>query len=297
MSTPRPRTVIATLLLVQVLFGLHYPLIKPAFDVGLDPGAWAAVRVVCATILLWGTARWWGCPFPRVRRDWLGLAGVAVLGVVINQICFSVGLSFTTPGQSALINVTIPVTALLFAWLLRFERPDLMRGVGVAVAAGGVALMLTGRIDADWRTGNILTLINALSFGCFLVVSRPLYRRVHPYAGTAVIFGFGTIGIVAAVGWRVPMVDWMALPWWAWGAMAYAILGATVGSYALNAFALRHADSSVVGFFIFLQPLIATLISALIGDEPLDRRFAMAAGLVALGVALVVRRSRGARPV
>ena len=146
-----------------------------------------------------------------------GLAGVALLGVVINQICFAVGLSYTTPGYSALINVTIPVTALVFAWVLRFERPDLMRGCGVAVAAGGLALMLTAQLQADWRTGNLITFVNALSFGCFLVVSRPLYRRVHPYAGTAVIFAFGSLGIVAAVGWRIPMVDWLALPWWVWG--------------------------------------------------------------------------------
>ena len=67
---------------MQVLFGLHYPLIKPAFSAGLDPGAWAAVRVVCATVLLFlGTARWFACPFPRERRDLWGLAGVALLGV------------------------------------------------------------------------------------------------------------------------------------------------------------------------------------------------------------------------
>ena len=147
-----------------------------------------------------------------------------------------------------------------------------------------------GQLQADWRTGNLITFVNALSFGCFLVVSRPLYRRVHPYAGTAVIFAFGTLGIVATVGWRIPTVDWLALPWWAWAAMAYGILGATVGTYALNAFALRHADVSVVGFFIFLQPLIATAVSALAGNERLDWRFALAAMLVAIGVVIVLRR-------
>ena len=295
-APPRRGTVIAALLAVQVLFGLHYPLIKPAFAAGLDPGAWAAVRVVCATVIFLCTARWFACPFPRARRDLWGLASVALLGVVINQICFAVGLSYTTPGYSALINVTIPVTALVFAWVLRFERPDLMRGCGVAVAAGGLALMLTGQLEADWQTGNLFTFVNALSFGGFLVMSRSLYRRIHPYAGTAVIFTFGTLGIVAAVGWRIPMVDWLALPWWVWGAMAYTILGATVGTYALNAFALRHADSSVVGFFIFLQPLIATAVSALAGNERLDWRFALAAMLVASGVVIVLRRPATVTP-
>ena len=95
------------------------------------------------------------------------------------------------------------------------------------------------------------------------------------------------------VGWRIPSVDWLALPWWAWGAMAYTVLGATVGAYALNAFALRHTDSSVVGFFVFLQPLIATAVSALSGGERINWRFATASALVVVGVALVLRRTRG----
>lgn len=225
---------------MQVLFGLHYPIMKPAFAAGLDPGAWAAVRAACATVILLASARWSRCPFPRARRDLWGLAGAAVLGVVVSQLSFVVGLSLTTPGYSSLINITIPVPALVSAWLLRFERPDLARGCGVAVAASGLGLMLTGQLDAEWRTGNAITFVNALSFGGFLVVSRPVYRRVHPYAGTAVLFAFGTLGLVATVGWRIPTVDWLALSGWVWGAMVYAIVGATVGTYALNGFALRH---------------------------------------------------------
>ncbi len=291
-GTPSQRTVVGALLIAQILFGLHYPLIKSAFSAGLDPGAWAAVRAVCATGILLVTARLFRCPFPDARRDLWGLAGAAVLGVVVNQLSFSIGLSFTTPGYSALINITIPVTALTFAWLLGFERPNLARACGVAVAAGGLAVMLTGELEADWRTGNAITLVNALSFGCFLVVSRPLYQRIHPYSGTAVLFAFGTLGILAVAGWRIPGMDWLALPWWAWGAMAYTVLGATVGAYALNAYALRHTDSSIVSFFIFLQPLIATAVSALSGGERLDRRFALASALVAVGVVLVLRRAR-----
>ena len=290
LTAPPPRgVVISALLAVQVLFGLHYPIMKPAFAAGLDPGAWAAVRAACATVILLASARWSRCPFPRARRDLWGLAGAAVLGVVVNQLSFVVGLSLTTPGYSSLINITIPVTALVFAWLLRFERPDLARGCGVAVAASGLGLMLTGQLDAEWRTGNAITFVNALSFGGFLVVSRPVYRRVHPYAGTAVLFAFGTLGLVATVGWRIPTVDWLALPGWVWGAMVYAIVGATVGTYALNGFALRYVDSSIVGFFIFLQPIIATAVSALWGGERLDWRFAVAAILVAFGVGLVLR--------
>jgi drug/metabolite transporter (DMT)-like permease len=201
-----------------------------------------------------------------------------------------VGLAHTTPGFSALINVTIPVTALVCAWLVRAERFDAVRGLGVAAAAGGVVLLVTGRLDADWKLGNLLTLVNACSFGCFLVLSRPVYRRLHPYGATAALFLCGAVMIGAAFGWRIPRVAWGALPGWAWGAMAYTVVGATVLTYALNAFALRHADASVVGFFIFLQPLIAAGVSAAAGGEALGWRFAAAGALVAVGVGVVLRR-------
>lgn len=287
---PHRVRVMMALLAVQILFGLHYPVIKPAFDAGLDPGAWAAVRAISATIILLSSARWFRLPFPRGVYNLKRLAGAAVLGVVINQISFVTGLSLTTPGYSSLINITIPVTTLACAWLFGFEKPSLSRGCGIAVAAIGLCFMLTGQLRPEWRTGNVLTLINALSFGCFLVVSRPLYQRVHPYAGTAVLFSFGTLGILLLVGWRIPLVDWFALPGWVWGAMAYTIVGATVGSYALTAFTLRYVESSIVGFFIFLQPIIATSVSALAGSEPLNGRFLVAALFVASGVTLVLRR-------
>jgi drug/metabolite transporter (DMT)-like permease len=295
---PRPGLVIGALLAVQFLFGLQYVVIKIALDEGLDPLEWAAVRAVCATVLLVATARAFRCPFPTDRDTVWRLAGCAVLGMVINQVCFVIGLAYTTPGQSALINVSIPVTALVFAWILRTERPDLARSIGVAAAAGGLTLMLSGGLQDDWRTGNWFTFANALSFGLFLVVSRGVYRRIHPYAGTAVLFVFGTIGICAIAaagwlaGWWTPDTPWTTLSASAWAAMIYTVLGATVGTYALNAFALRRADSSIVGFFIFLQPLIATTLSWLRGGEQPGWRFWVAAALVGVGVFVVLGRAR-----
>ncbi|MBM63164.1 MAG: hypothetical protein CL484_09475 [Acidobacteria bacterium] len=287
---PRRNLSIVALLGVQILFGLHYPIIKPAFDAGLDPGAWAAVRAICATFILLSSAYLLRLPFPNTFRDLKTLAALATLGVVVNQISFVFGLSLTTPGYSSLINLTIPVTTLVCAWLFRFERPSLVRGCGIILAAIGLGFMLTGPLKPEWQTGNLFTLVNALSFGCFLVMSRPLYQRIHPYSATAVLFGFGTIGTLLLVGWRIPLVDWLTLPGWVWAAMAYTIIGATVATYSLTAFTLRHMESSIVGFFIFFQPIIATGVSALTGTEPLNSKFFMASLFVIAGVILVLRR-------
>ncbi len=308
MSTPAPSrgVVIGALLLVQLFFGLHYVIIKRwSFDYGLDALTWAPMRAVAAAALLCITARAARCPFPRDPKLLKHLAGAAILGIVINQICFVAGLERTTAGYSSLINITIPVSALVVAWLLRAERFDPLRGLGVLIAGTGVIVMVVGGpgINAQWQTGNFLTVINAISYGTFLVVSRNAFRQMHPYAGTAVLFVFGAAGIVLsmsvawAMGWWAPQTDFSMLPAKAWWGMAYALVPATVGAYALNAFALRWADSSVVGFFILLQPLIATSYEAMTGNAVLDWRFALAAALVGTGVVVVLRRpGRSAAP-
>jgi drug/metabolite transporter (DMT)-like permease len=295
---PSRAVVIGALLLVQLFFGLHYVIIKRwSFDHGLDALTWAPIRAVFAAVLLCITARAFRCPFPRDPKLLKHLAGAAVLGIVINQICFVAGLARTTAGYSSLINITIPVSALVVAWLLRQERFDPLRGLGVCIAGSGLAIMVVGGpgLKAEWQLGNFLTAINAVSYGSYLVVSRNAFRQMHPYAGTAVLFVFGAAGIVAsmciawAVGWWAPQTDFSALPAQAWWGMLYALGPATIGAYALNAFALRWADSSVVGFFILMQPLIATSYEAAAGHSELTGHFALAAALVGTGVVVVLR--------
>jgi len=248
-------------------------------------------------VLLCISARAFKCPFPKDPKLLLHLAGAAVLGVVVNQICFVAGLERTTAGYSALTNITIPVSALVAAWLLRQERFDALRGLGVLIAGAGLTVMVAGGpgLKAEWQLGNFLTAINAVSYGSYLVVSRNAFRRMHPYSGTAVLFVFGAIGIVLSMGvawtagWWSPQTDLHTLPAEAWWGMVYALGPATIGAYALNAFALRWADSSVVGFFILLQPLIATSYEAAAGHTELTGHFALAAALVGTGVVVVLR--------
>ena len=64
----------------------------------------------------------------------------------------------------------------------------------------------------------------------------------------------------------------------------FAIVGATVITYFLNNWALRHTHSSQVALYIYLQPVIATGASMVVTDERPDLRFCVAATLACAGV-------------
>lgn len=280
-----------SLLAVSVCFGLHYfwgKKLLGALPQASWPLAWAAIRVAAAGIILGAVAlaagRW------RVpARDLPKLAGLACLGVVFNQVFFVIGLRDTTPTQSALVNTSIPVVTLLLACLLRHEKLGWRKALGIALALAGVGTLLLPRAHAEgaaWQRGNALVFANAVSFSLFLALSRPLMKRTDAVAATAWLFAFGAVFTNLAM-----LPFWKGLPLRAvapgiWGYGAAIILFATVVTYLLNSWALRRAPASTVAVYIYVQPLIAAVTSALWLGERLAWGVGAAAALIFGGVAL-----------
>ena len=67
------------------------------------------------------------------------------------------------------------------------------------------------------------------------------------------------------------------------------ILGPTVAAYLLQAWALRHADSSSVAAYTYVQPVLATLLGAMIFGERVRGIVVVAAVMIFLGVWLAGR--------
>ena len=102
-----------------------------------------------------------------------------------------------------------------------------------------------------------------------------------------------TIGIVfvVPVGFHEAIeLDIMDLPSKVWLSVAYAILIVTVVVYFLNAWTLVSVNSSVVGAFIYLQPIFATMTAILFFDEVFLFRHLMACAFVFGGVWLETQK-------
>ncbi len=285
--------VVSALLAVQLCFGLHYLAAKLVLA-EIPPRAWAAIRIGAAALILLALVRLSGRRLPTARADLRRLAVYALFGVVINQLCFVEGLKRTTPTHSALINTTIPVFALLFAVLAGRERISGRKVFALAVALAGVLLVIWpfGRtaLASGTLTGDLLTLINSMSFSLFLVISRDLLVRTDPLAATAALMGFGALGILAVAWPALIAFDPAPVSAGTWGLAAFVIVFATVLTYVLNYWALARVPSSVVALFIYVQPLVAaTLSAALFGERP---AFSVLAGalLIFAGVFLALRR-------
>lgn len=255
------------------------------------PLAFAWVRVFGSAIVLWFFAR----NEPALSRDDnRRIIGYSILGVVINQALFLAGLSLTTVPVAAILITTIPIFALGAAIIAGTERATVTKSAGIALACAGALLVLAreGIGGTSWRSfaGAVMIVINCLSFATYLVVSKPMMARLSARAVVAKMFSYGALILFPISAWSLAHQNWRGVSLGAWLSLLGVIAGPTVGAYLINAWALRHADSSLVAAYTYVQPVLATLLGVMILGEELRGVVIFAGVMIIAGVWLAGRR-------
>ncbi len=281
---------------VQVFFGFHYVAAKVVLE-HLPPLGWAAIRALSAAVILVPLTMLRRRRWPRGWRDHGRIALYALFGVALNQSFFVLGLARTEASHSALINTMIPVATLLLAILMGRERPSGAKLSGIALSLAGALFLLAHSglsLSGGILAGDLMTLVNALSYSFFLVISKPLLERYSSLAVTALLLVYGSLMIAAAGLWQLDAAVLAAVPARGWAWAAFVILVPTVGAYLLNSWALKRVDSSVIALFIYLQPLLATGLAAAMLGERITLGLMASAALIFSGlyVAIAARLPR-----
>jgi len=284
------------LLLVSLLFGANYVFTKELLE-AVPPRAWVFFRIAAATSVFVPLALWLGRGRPPVRLLG-GLLLASLLGVVGNQVLFTEGMHLTTSAHSAVINACIPTWTLCLASLFGQERFTGRKLAAVLIALAGVGTLLhldallTGSegITRDQLIGDLLTWSNGIAFALHLIVMRRIGATLDPWQSTAIMFLMATAMVACWSGPVLTAAHWTAVatPPTLWYAL-YGVLLATVLTYFMNTWALRHTHSSQVALYINVQPLVAAAMAPAFGQAAPDWRFVVALAAVTTGLVLQTR--------
>jgi drug/metabolite transporter (DMT)-like permease len=99
-------------------------------------------------------------------------------------------------------------------------------------------------------------------------------------------FFFGFFMVLPFAYSEFSEVQFSILPDYIWGVLAFVTIGSTFLTYVLNAYALRHADSGLVGSYIYLQPVMAAIIAISSGKDTLSMDKILSMLLISFGVYL-----------
>ncbi len=294
---PEARALLA-LVAVQICFAA-FPVFGKIAMRAVTPFDVAALRAVAGAAALGLLA---GSRLRRERplslREHAELLGLALLGIVGNQLFFISGLDRSTATNAALISATIPVFTVALAALFRVEAPSPRRLAGVPMAlAGALLLMPLHRLDLSDRTlsGDLMLVLNCLCYAGFLVAGRGILRRRDALAVAAWIFRYGTLPVLALALPDLLRLRPAEVPTGAWAALAGIVVFPTVAAYGLNIWALARTGPSTAAVFVYLQPLLAaTHAGVVLGERP-GPRTGVAAFLIFAGLALSTWPGRDAQ--
>lgn len=286
-SAPSAALVTLALIAVQFCFGSNYVVSKLVVT-NFPPLVWAGIRIAIATVVLFAVCFLSGRPRPKLERAFLWpLVGFALMGTILNQAAFLVGLKMTTATNSAVLNTLIPIATLALVTIRGQEPANWRKGAGFFFALLGV---LSIRRLEDVRfsdatvVGDLLMVFNCLIYACFLSYSKKFIEKHDSLWVTAFLFLYGTIGInvIALPSWiafKPPEMTGIL-----WAACAYAVGVGTLLAYFLNFWALKYAKASQVALYIYLQPIIASTIAYFVFAETISGRVAISSALIFSGM-------------
>lgn len=273
------------LLVMNSLWAVGYPVTDIALSQGLSPSLLAVVRLVVAFLML----------APELRRvgHWSGrlLGFSAFLGIVGFSIPIwlqMVGLHGTDPAIASISIALEPLVTVLVAAAMARLRVPWWQQIALGLAGLG-SWVLTGEPRPGHLShlgGDLALIASAVCFAVYNVYSQRLSQAVQAGPAAALTFAFGALGsVIIWIFARAPRPTHLSFPM-IWST-AFMAIGATGLAYWLWLHVVNRHSVTVSALFLYVQPLLGTLLSLVLGQSPITL------SLILGGSAILVAMSLG----
>ena len=227
------------------------------------------------------------------RKDVLELVWLGFLGITLNQWLQSNGLVTSEASTTAWLVSISPVFMALLGWIFLKEKLSWRTISGFLLATIGVLFVVTkGNVQSIFNegfgtSGDILILISAPNWALFSVLSRPILKRFSAIKVTFYVLFFG---------WVLTSIQFLAGQHWieisqlstdGWASIAFLGVFCSAIAYIFYTDGLQSLPATQVGAFLYLEPLVATVVAAAVLSESIVLASLIGGGLILLGVWIV----------
>ena len=225
--------------------------------------------------------------------DWFYFALLGTLGITFHQWLQSNGLVTSQASTTAWIVASTPVIIAVLGWLFLREKLNWMKAAGIILAIFGVVLVVSkgnlllltqGKFS---NPGDVLILISAPNWAVFSVISR-YSLKTHPAARMMFyVMLLGWIGVSVLFFTGPGFSDIANLSIQGWFAVSFLGIFCSGLAYIFWYDALQALPASQVGAFLYLEPLVAVAVAAVILREAVSFSGLFGGLIILFGVWLV----------
>ncbi len=306
---PRGHTVDILLLLMTVIWGSNFAVVKSAFR-ELNPHAFNAMRMTVAAFAFLAimlvvrrlrpraeagrpagggdVASIFHTPARVTTREWIALAVLGVVGHALYQYFFIGGLARTSVANGSLMLAVTPVLITLLSALLGEDRIGPAQWLGAAISLFGIYLVVGSglALGGQGLTGDLMMFGAVCCWATYTMGSRPLMARHSPVAVSGLSMAFGTAIYVPLLWREVSGVAWLEVSGWTLFLLVYSALFALCVAYTIWYIGVRQLGSARTSAYSNFIPIVAMVSAALFLGEPIGARKIIGAAAVLAGVAL-----------
>lgn len=287
------------LLGTNIFFALNYTAAKQLMNTGLvKPFGLNLIRVGVSMILLWFLFIFKPVKAVIHKKDIGRFILCALTGIAINQLLFLKGLSLTYSIHASLLMLTTPILiTIIAAWFLK-ERLNRNKISGLTLGVLGAIVLVTGKESTgeggQVLLGDILIILNAISYTIYFVLVKPLMAKYNPVVVIRMIFTIGFFMILPFC-WT----EFIEIPWQLYTVNDYLllvliVLCGTFLAYLFNVYGIKILGASMAGTYIYSQPVFAAAVAIIFLGESLSLYKILAAALIFAGVYLTNKTNSNA---
>lgn len=277
------------LLGTNVFFAINYTVVKYLINDGyIKSFGLNLVRVGISTILLWIMFIFKPVKSKIDKADYGRFFLCALTGIAINQLLFLKGLSLTYSIHASLLMLATPILITIFAaWFLK-ERLTPLKITGLLLGITGALILVTARSKTGNAQnpfiGDILIIINAISYTFYFILVKPLMKKYNPIVVIRMVFTMGLFIILPFCYQQFVETVWADFTPLAWANLGILVFLGTFLAYVFNVYGIKILGASIAGTYIYSQPIIAAIIAMIVLGETLDIYKIIAGSLIAAGV-------------
>lgn len=265
---------IGATVLLMVIWGSTYIVTKIAVR-EFPPLTLAGLRFVIAALVLLPFAIAAGGLQRLPRPLPIGsLAAMALTGFVLYYCAFNYALEYGSASQGALIQALMPVAVALAAVFALKEPMSKRRMAGIALAVGGVALIVASG-ERDGASSN--PLLGAFCMVAATAIWAVYTVQVKKVAGIEPTVLVTAVAILASL-MQLPLVVFelathpepLAFTMQGWASVLFLGAIATGAGLLIYNRVLQVLDAGLVGTYLNLLPIMGVLAAVLFLGETLD---------------------------
>ncbi len=302
-SRRMPLPIILWLIGINILWGgsslaAKFALGSPQHP-GLPPMTLAFARFSLAALSMFAVAKMLKVNLAIARRDWPRFWMMGTLGLAVTYLLYYLGLDRTSVADGSLLIATEPVfLAILAFFFLREPMPAAKIG-GIAAGLAGVYLIINGglvpRSLSGMVAGDLMIALGLTFEASSSILGKGLVSRYPAISVITYQMISGAIALAPFSLWEMlhaqstHPLSLFARPTVILS-LLYLIIPCTVLSYTVWFSILDKHEAGEMSVFLFLQPIVGTILGAWFFHDAVTRFTMIGAALVLSGIFLINRR-------